>query len=504
MNGTPLSNPVIWRRPTGPVLRGEVFSRDTPPFDPFPDVTQVTKGYCPVAILHDLFWGRTYLGRRDSWVQGQRLGELYHDLMGSFRIDVANRRVATDQLRDRQIADGMAQRYFQNFAERYGVPPANADELRSIFRRYVARKWSEGELQRLPGQFILTEVDVANPRSEFHIGGITRHYPLRGRIDELNITQRLLIERTLDVAPLSSDPPQYKFWQAWLYAQAITTLEDFRRPASLSQLWGGPLQVTIETPDRDYHVTADDSFMRIVAQAYYWIRAVFHGVNQTAVYNESACTMENPDESCTHCRVDCFTIPVGYPSRRDELRRLCRGFSRAFLYERVWDYDLWFYRQCLLPHQFLEQDGQRVTGAVLEVTDDRLRVEVNRDGAKAVRANRDLLGIPAATGNFFLSRQVRLHLTRAERTANRDAVSLEFRISRRDSIQLRDAASIELFTPPSNGIFLSAQPPGFLKDMDRQRLGRLLKVGAQSLTAAQQSGVVRALRTVTGEIETNA
>src|SRR5436309_13003084 len=114
MNATPTSAPVIWRRPTGPVLRAEAFARDTPPFDPFPDATQVTKGYCPVAVLHDLFWGRTYLGRRDSWLEGQRLGQLYHDLIGSFRTDVANRRVATDRLRHRQIADGMAQQSFEN------------------------------------------------------------------------------------------------------------------------------------------------------------------------------------------------------------------------------------------------------------------------------------------------------------------------------------------------------------------------------------------------------
>jgi hypothetical protein len=312
------------------------------------------------------------------------------------------------------------------------------------------------------------------------------------------------VERTLEEMPLASGPPKYKLWQAWLYAQAITTLEEFRRPASLSSLWDQSLEIVVETPDRDYIVTADESFPQIVVQAYYWIRSIFRGVNQTAVYNEAACTMEKPDESCTHCRVDCFTIPVTYPSRRDELRRTCRGFARAFLYERAWDYDLWFYRQCLLPQNFLEQDGQRVTGTVVDVTDDRLRIEVNSDGAKAVRANRDLLGIPSATGNFFVGRQFRLHLTHSDRNSNRDRVTLDFRISRRDSIQLRDVANIELFAPPDNGIFLSAQPPGFLKDMDRQRLGRLLKVGARSLGAAQQSGVVRALRAMTGEIEANA
>src|SRR5262249_20121271 len=155
----------------------------------------------------------------------------------------------------------------------------------------------------------------------------SRHYPLRGNVDELNLSRRLLVERTLEAAPLSSDPPAYKFWQAWLYRQAIITLEDFRRPRSLEALWQAPLQIIVETPDRDYPVTADASFVQTAAQAYYWIRAIFRGASHAAVHGEAACTPENPNDSCTHCRIDCFNIPVTYPARRDELRRLFRRYA---------------------------------------------------------------------------------------------------------------------------------------------------------------------------------
>jgi hypothetical protein len=495
-------DPVRWWSPKGPVLRGERFSRDTPPFDPFPDVTQVTKGYCPVAISHDLLWGRTYLGRRDSWIEGQQLGEQYHRLISTFRTDVATGRLRTNHLRDRQIADGLAQGHFDDYAERHKVAQADADVLRDVFRRYVTRKWADGELHQLPGEHLLTEVDVANPRCQFQFGETQRHYPLRGRVDELNLSRRLLIERTLEKDPLNPDePPRYKFWQAWLYAQLILTLEDFRRPSSLGSLWEGPLDVVVETPDRDYEVVADERFSEIVSSAYYWIQRISGGASQTAAYNEAACSPENRDDSCTHCNVDCFTTPIRYPADRDTLRRLCGRYARAFLNERIWDYDLWFYRQCLLPPLILENEGDRVTARIVELQSNHLRVEVARASAAALQGRHELRGIPAVMGNFFVGVQLRLFPTHGLVHAQNDRVVLEFTVSTADSRKLRDAGDIELLVPPDNGISISSQPPGFLKDIDRHRLGRLLKIGAKSPTTAQKSGVIRALQTITGELK---
>jgi len=505
MSNSPYNRgPVIWNRPPGPVLRGGAFAKDTPPFDPFPEITQVTKGYCSRAIFHDLFWGRTHLGHHDSWAVGQQdIGEGYHRLLGQFRTDIATERISVGQLRDRQIADGLAQDYVDNFIGRNHVALATGDRLRDVFRIYVARKWSDGELHELPGKKLLTEVDVANPHCCFVMGNVTRHYPLRGRIDELNVSRGVLVERTLEQDPLDGDrPPPYKSWQAWLYAQAIQTLEEFRRPASLASIWEEPLQIVVETPEREYTVHADESFYEVVRNAYYWIQAVFRGASESSAISEAACTSDNPRDWCTHCLLDCYNIPVAYPSRRDELRRLCARYARAFLNERLWEYDLWFYRQCLLPEAILEEDGQRIPARIVQVMDDRVRVGVNAHDANAIRGKRELFGIPAATGNFFLGRQLRLSPVNVPLRRNEQRVECEFRMNRDEGRLLRDATEIELFTPPDDDLsLLSEKPPGHLRDMDRRRLGRLLKIGAQSASTAQRSGVIRALQMITGELE---
>jgi hypothetical protein len=500
MSGNPIASPVTWFRPTGPVLRPEVFASDTPPFYPFPSVRQVAKGYCPVAILHDLFWGRAYLGRQDEWIGGQ-IGSLYHDVVGSFRRDIAARRLTTHHIGETQVAEALGQRYFEDFAERRRPAPADADRLRTLFLRYVTRKAAEGELQQLAGQQVLTEVELANPKCYFLLGGQERRYPLHGRADELNVTRRILIERTLESDPLVPEsPPKYKFWQAWLYGQIISTLDESRRPPALASLWNGPLDVLVETPDHDLRVEADESFAQVVAQAYYWIRAVFRGVTHTAIYSERACSEDNPDESCSHCRIDCLTPAPTFPARRDEIRRMCRSYARAFLNDRVWNYDLWLYRQSLLPPAVLEKDGRRFAGVITDLDEQHLNVEVSTEDAKAIQGRRGLLGVPSATGNFFVGHRIRLAPPEVQNAGRIDRVRLSFRISRHDSEQLRDAGGIALVTPPETEVFFAEQPLS-LQDYDRSRLARLMKVGTRSAGTAQQSGVVRALRVMTRELQ---
>lgn len=495
--------PVIWRRPTGPVLRGGVFQRDTPPFYPFPEVTQVAKGYCPVAMWHDLFWGRNHFGRRDTWIGGAR-GTLYHDIVGELRMDVAAGRIAVDNLRDESIARALAERYLGDFVNRRAVAPADADTLRDVFMPYFLRKWREGELSQLQGKRILMEVEVANRRCPFPIGQTLRHYPIRGRVDELNLSDGILIERTLEASPLSEDPPEYKFHQAWLYAQAITTLPEFQRPEALLSLWDRDLQIRVETPTRDYRVDSTSVYPMLAGRAYYWIRAIFRGVPGAAVWDEAACSPDEPDDACSHCRIDCHTIPTDFPANRAALGRLVHRHAQAFLFERVWQDDLWYYRQCWLPERILEEDGEYIPATIYDCQEDRLEVTLTTEQNRALQAQLHPIGqvegIPEQFGGFCLGRRLRLSFL-GSHALSEEQILITFRCNARDGELLRTQSMIQLFTLPGSEIGLSRRPPGFLKDLDRRCVGRLLKVGARSLTSAQQSGVVRTLQVLTREME---
>lgn len=83
---------------------------------------------------------------------------------------------------------------------------------------------AQHELAALAKHRIYPELDVVNPQCVFEYHGSRRTYPIRGRIDELNVTLGRVVERTLDRAGPTYRPPDQKFLQAWLGARAIWML----------------------------------------------------------------------------------------------------------------------------------------------------------------------------------------------------------------------------------------------------------------------------------------
>jgi hypothetical protein len=477
-------------------LLGEIYPRSRPPFDPFPVVTQVLKGYCPVAIHLDQLWGRTWSGRLDSGLTDPA-GALYHEIVAEYRMRLAWGLESWSSRWDQATFKAHLHNYFSQWADRKGTNSTTRQRLWEDFSRLLERQHREGELELIRGARLFAEVDFVNPRCRFDLGDSTYHYPIRGRIDELDLSRGLIIERTLERDPLSNRPPLYKDFQAWLCAWSLKALDEHLRPSAFEKLWTSPLKVRLETPDADYEVPFDDArFLPWVAQAYYWIQAVYRNRGQpaTSAYQAAACTIDHPDDACMHCRIDCFTRRPAFPRKSQEIARICSQHARALLYDRVWDEDLWYYRQALLPEEYHLEEGSRIKLPILEVKDNSLRVEL-KERDDRVRENQTFLAVASCLGNMSLGKRLRLTVTHVDKRNN---VTLHAMGSSLPAVEPGDLLELIVDAPEST-VLLFREPLGHLKDHQRSRLAKLRRVGTDSLLRAQQSGVTNTLRAIARE-----
>jgi hypothetical protein len=490
-----LASPV-WRKPPGPYLLGERFPSGKPPFDPFPTVSLVMKGYCSVAIYHDLVWGRSWDGKSDAGI-GQAIGPLYHDFIATFRWRIALGLEGIDSSTDATLFQAKLQRFFNSWVDRRNLPVAARNALWSSVSKLFTRKLSE--VVALAGKKIFEEVDIVNHRTEFNLPEGTRRFPIRGRIDELNLSDGVLVERTLENDPLTNEPPPYKRFQAWLCAKAITTLPPMVRPNSLQGIWTRPLKVLLETPEKDIWIDPNTrEFEPWVSQAFYWIRALYRNQGQAAsyAYERASCSAEHPDESCSHCRIDCFVKKYSFPERRRELSRICATYARALLYDRMWDSDLWYYQQSYLPQEFHQDTGDRLEGAIESVDQQVVTVKLEAGGGSSLEPGTPLTAIPGAMGNFYLGKRLRMSI--ADRRIVGSDTLLSVKLGKYQP-PLAPGDRITLFVDRGDRMVVLQEPLGHLKDLVRSRLARFRRIGTDSLLQAEQSGLTQLLRAITGE-----
>jgi hypothetical protein len=266
----------------------------------------------------------------------QGVGELYHRTVSLVRQRVIESPSLQDRLRSGELR---AIELLQEEAQRIlaGLTP---DEnirrtIRGLLSAYIERKVMEGEFQRLPAQMLMFEVTVVNPYTRF--GNFTREsYPLRCRIDEINITEGKIIERFS-----GREIPFWKPFQAWLNLQVIKTLDPSRLPipreisAFIRSVIDRPLRVFVETPYNDLEVTQD--FTDEALRAYRWYREAFSPTTRRGRFillEKRRCGWP-PEGECACVRVYGVRRRLSYPSGI-ALHRL-RAYAIAELYDRVWN-----------------------------------------------------------------------------------------------------------------------------------------------------------------------
>lgn len=387
-----------WRRPDHETLMENVYKYGTPTFDPFPTVTDVMNAaHCPVAAVHNILHGRD-----NALVEGTGreigIGKLFHEFISHLKSEISAGRRVRDTPQIRYL--------FENFAR-------HEEERKRIncWQYYIA-PWCERKLDEISSMprnaNIFFEVSVANPYVPFLYEQGERTYPIMGKIDEVDIENRVLIERTTMGKPNDDHPPRLKDYQLWLLWKVLCSIDNGKYPEIWRDINFKNFNLVVETPYRDFPVSKNNpEFERLTHSAYAWIHDILferRGIHEA--YNMRECTYLNQIEDCG-LRWSCYGRKRPRPFRtvRDEMRNEFRRTYILLAYELVWSQHLFRYQLTMLDRTALEELGLTTSGRVLTFENGNLEIELEPEQMErflAQRASGELGGYYVVFGSFFV------------------------------------------------------------------------------------------------------
>ncbi|MBI4548832.1 MAG: hypothetical protein HY707_12690 [Ignavibacteriae bacterium] len=478
-----------WRYPDTQTL-SSVFPSGRPPFAPFPTVTNlVNANLCPVAVYHDLLHGL------DNALMGQypqeKRGELFQKFIAHLKFAIRNGSLTLTGY-DIQTQQGRIRTHFLSFAQREGFSLNEAGDLwREYVEPYSRRKLQNGELINIsPSDQFFFEISVANDHIPFALDAGIRNYPLRGRIDEIDFTNRRIIERTIKGGSTDNTPPLLKDYQVWLLAKLLCSLELNQMPSSWNGIRFQDFSLFVETPFNDFPIPFDNSdFVTHTHYSYAWINDISLSesprVNQE-VFENAACTPVNPHPVCAHPFINCFVHNYPYPQSRPEIRQAFQPWYRLLLWEQKWKGHLWQYQLLLLSRQELINRGLILEARMVSSSGNQLEIEIIGRQASSLRGYEYCTIIPY--GSVFCGLRINARLIRVRG----NNVFMEYEDN-------RNIISHEVLLLPSEiSPPIMKEPLTFLDRQTQSALFRLQHIGADNLNRAQQRSVIQLLEAIFG------
>ena len=383
--------PVSWRRPEREVLLENHYKYSRPPFDPFPTVTNVVNASkCPVAVLHDIFHGAD-----DATIRPGEygMGNLYQRFIAHLKLSAARNDIPSPpDIRYR----------FEMFAG------DEAEKVKTDCWRYYVQPWCNERLDELSkdNETIFFEVSVANAYVPFKFGDKKPTYPIRGRIDEIDLKNRKMIERTIKGRRGDKAPPPLKDFQLWLLWKALSSIDKKNYPEPWGSIKFKDFELIVETPYHDFVVRKDNpDFENQAHIAYAWIKDLAGGgKSEFEAYQHRACTHINTDTECG-VRWACFSRRYKYPTCRGEIHKEVRKFYPPLFWQQMWDYHLFRYQLLMLEKKDLEGLGYLSEGRVVSLGDGRIEIKIDLRQAAPILERRTSSGELSnllVIGSFFL------------------------------------------------------------------------------------------------------
>jgi hypothetical protein len=206
---------------------------------------------------------------------------------------------------------------------------------------YARSRIESGTFRGIVGHALLPEVTVGNwqvevPRRSGHCT-----YPIEARVDEIDLTDGVAIERT--TLPLNQ-AVLYKDVQLAVAAVILRSLP----AAGIPTDWQAVRRVRrfiLEAPDGSVEVTPNNDHFEAIHEAAAIIRDIAaSALGERPVRDLAQCSPVNPHDVCNHPYLACFyKVPAFYQSRA-AINREVRALCRAQLYELLWQRDLGKYR----------------------------------------------------------------------------------------------------------------------------------------------------------------
>jgi hypothetical protein len=482
-----------WRYPNRDCLIGDVFPSGRPPFAPFPTVTNLLNAnLCPVAIYHDLIHGIDNALIPQYGEEKQR-GDLFHKFIAHLKLSLRNRSFELSGY-DVPAQLGMIQSLFLDFSQRKGFfVQASSDIWEKYVEPWVRRKLQSKELESISeDDQIIFELSAGNARAPFSLEGGKRHYPLRGRIDEIDLTRKRLIERTIKGTSSDAAPPLLKGYQVWLLWKILCSLEREKLPPQWSPVDFQSFDLVVETPYTDFVIKADNNdYLTNTHSAYAWINDISiteaHGVFQE-VFESAACTPITPHPECSHKFLNCFVRNYIYPESRPEIKRIFKPWYRLLLWEKIWEGDLFQYQLLMLNREELVEKGLISEGKIVSFKNSRMELQLGEEKIGSIRGYDRYTIIPY--GTLFCGKRETATLVEAER--NR----LIMELHGVEDTFLENAILLPLSSDSSPPIM--QEPPTYLKDQMQRALLGLQHAGVITPTSAGGKSLVQLLEAVFG------
>lgn len=478
-----------WRYPRSDVLGNQVFASGRPPFAPFPTVTNLINAYlCPVALYHDLIHGIEN-SLTSQYPLGRR-GDLFHRFIAHLKLSIRN---GNFKLRgDIPSQQRAIQNMFLQFSRFNGFSMNESIEIWRIYvEPWIIRKLQNDELQTISsGDQFLFEVSVANPRVPLPLDRGVRNYPLRGRVDEIDLTRRRIIERTIRGERDDEHPPLLKDYQIWLLHEILCSLNRGQLPPTWRNISLEDFEIIVETPYRDFIIDDYSEFIPNTHWAYAWINDVSiseaPGVFRE-VFENAQCAPESPHPNCGYPFINCFPRRFPYPQSRPEIRQTFQPWYRFLLWEQMWKGHLWYYQLLMLNREELVDLGLIIETQVVSTQDNQIEIELIEREVNTLRGYEYCTIIPY--GTIFCGLKLNARLIGTEE--NRACLQLE---------GILPAISEEalLLLSPDIPAPIMKEPPIFLDRQTQSALFRLNNIGAQNRQRAQRRSLIQLLEAIFG------
>lgn len=318
------------------ILLEEKYKADRPPFAPFPTVTDVVNAaFCPVAAVHNLLYGIDNALMRP---EGTGAGALFHEFIANLKISLA----------DGSCMPGGEKRLFDEFAEK--KYDAAKEEGWMYVEYWLGRKMKD--LRGLAGDIkTYFEVHVAN--DTINIEGGHCSYPLRGRIDELDMMKKRIVERTILGSDSDSSPPALKDFQLWLLWKLLCSIERKDRPEAWRSEDFEDYELVVETPYKDFVVPKNNrDFETMAHDAFSWIHDISSERFKFAIWEawqNASCSYDSRNPDCSLLNRYCYRAKLKYPEGRKAMHADMRKFYTSLLYEQMWSHHLLMYQLMKLP-----------------------------------------------------------------------------------------------------------------------------------------------------------
>ena len=398
-----------WPRPSRETLMGEVYRHGRPKFAQFPTVTDVvTTALCPVAAVHNILHGRgNALIERDTF---GGVGNLFHNFVAHIKTRVAQGKVFTDPRNIRWEFDTFAR----------GKNPKLIDEcVRYHVEPWCLRKFAEITSIRRDAN-IFFEVSVGHTYVPFTSAVGRRTYPLMGRIDEVDIDNSRLIERTTMGLPGDTDPPKMKDYQLWLLWRTLCSVEKRKYLKTWQNIDFRKFDLVVETPYKSFTINNNNpAFERLTQSAYAWIHDITFGRMAIAeAYANRACSTLTKLKECGLQSV-CYRKNWGNPTgaARGAMKREFRELYAALTHELLWNQHLFRYQIFTLEKDELEELGLVSFGNVVSAKDNKIEIEFAPKEAEYVHVRQasgegDIAGYYLVFGTFNIGLKTRGFITK--------------------------------------------------------------------------------------------